>query len=295
MPNHVTHRVIVRGSPRDLAIFKDTFLALRSVTDVAGDVHMKRTFDFNILAPMPDMIRNAESSSVIEDGFIVLGVGAIPTVFGAQVSYREMVERYLSFAWVKAAGVTDLGGLKSLLLQRAPDCAAKAEKALKVYEAHGHISWYSWSIANWGTKWNAYDVEILEHTQEQLVFRFDTAWSPPMPIFDALAGHDAVKNLAIEITAFDEMWNFAFVGTISGGHYLGQLVEATDELYGAVFGPPPDVVICLNPVRPVSGRVSSPIVRAHVAPMMTVRRTTTKRRFSREPRRSPISGSPHRP
>lgn len=49
---------------------------------------------------------------------------------------------------------------------------------------------YEWCIANWGTKWNAYDVE-LDYNQEDYEdgeistakYKFDTAWSPPNPVF----------------------------------------------------------------------------------------------------------------
>ena len=38
---------------------------------------------------------------------------------------------------------------------------------------YGYDNWYNWSNANWGTKWNAYDVEHISDTEVQ----FDTAWS----------------------------------------------------------------------------------------------------------------------
>lgn len=241
MPNHVTHRVIVRGPAPDLTLFQDTFLALNTVTDPAGEAHAERTFDFNILVPMPALIRDSESSSAVSDGLIVLGRGDIPDMIGGAGSHEAAVQRYLTMPWVQKAGVTDFDGLRQLLLEHSPDCVEKAQLALRAYEAHGHTSWYSWSIENWGTKWNAYDVRIVEHTEERLVFCFDTAWSPPEPIFDALAERDEVKNLHLNITAFDEGWNFAYVATISNGHHLGQMVDATDALHEVVYGPPSDV------------------------------------------------------
>ena len=47
---------------------------------------------------------------------------------------------------------------------------------------YGFSSWYYWSIANWGTKWNAYETEFDE---EYLYFK--TAWDTPLPIFEKLA------------------------------------------------------------------------------------------------------------
>lgn len=47
-----------------------------------------------------------------------------------------------------------------------------------------HPKWYDWSIENWGTKWNAYEICA---TPDDI--RFDTAWSCPVPIVQALADH----------------------------------------------------------------------------------------------------------
>jgi hypothetical protein len=241
MPNHVTHRVVVRGPAPDLSLFKDTFLPLQTATDQAGDPHSpERVFDFNALVPMPEIIRDTESSSTVNDGLVVLGMPKIPDLFGHATSLTEAITKYLAMPWVEAAGVTDYEALKRLLLERSPDCVEKAQTAMRAYEAYGHISWYSWSIEKWGTKWNAYDVRIVEHAQDHLVFCFDTAWSPPVPIFHALATREEVTNLTFEITAFDEGWGFAYVGAISNGHHLGEIVEATPDLYKVVYDRPAD-------------------------------------------------------
>ena len=42
--------------------------------------------------------------------------------------------------------------------------------------------WYDWRVQNWDTKWDAYDVEILDDDPEQLEVGFNTAWSPPEAI-----------------------------------------------------------------------------------------------------------------
>ena len=45
--------------------------------------------------------------------------------------------------------------------------------------------WYNWRVANWGTKWDCYDLSIDEDEQE-LNLQFNTAWSPPEEICYAL-------------------------------------------------------------------------------------------------------------
>lgn len=56
------------------------------------------------------------------------------------------------------------------------------EEAAEV-AATGYTSWYDWSIANWGTKWNVNPSSVhLEDDDPQYIrILFDTAWSPPQP------------------------------------------------------------------------------------------------------------------
>ena len=46
--------------------------------------------------------------------------------------------------------------------------------------------WYDWRLANWDTKWDCYDVEILDDDIEQVELGFNTAWSPPEAICSAI-------------------------------------------------------------------------------------------------------------
>ena len=46
--------------------------------------------------------------------------------------------------------------------------------------------WYNWRVQNWDTKWDAYDVEVVDPDPENLEIEFNTAWSPPEAICNAL-------------------------------------------------------------------------------------------------------------
>ena len=46
--------------------------------------------------------------------------------------------------------------------------------------------WYHWNISNWGTKWDASNVDIAYSDESQIEITFDTAWSPPEPICNRL-------------------------------------------------------------------------------------------------------------
>jgi len=45
---------------------------------------------------------------------------------------------------------------------------------------------YDWHCENWGTKWNNYDYEEVEYHNNYLVVTFNTAWAPPVGVFEKL-------------------------------------------------------------------------------------------------------------
>lgn len=47
---------------------------------------------------------------------------------------------------------------------------------------YGYKSWYEWCVKNWGTKWNAYNINQYDN-----IIEFQTAWSPPHPIVERLS------------------------------------------------------------------------------------------------------------
>ena len=47
--------------------------------------------------------------------------------------------------------------------------------------------WYSWRLANWGTKWDCYDLSIDDSEMHNgFEVTFNTAWSPPEEICHAI-------------------------------------------------------------------------------------------------------------
>jgi hypothetical protein len=42
--------------------------------------------------------------------------------------------------------------------------------------------WYDWRLQNWDTKWDAYEVEVIDEDHDCVEIQFETAWSPPTAI-----------------------------------------------------------------------------------------------------------------
>lgn len=60
-----------------------------------------------------------------------------------------------------------------------------------------------WARGNWGTKWNAYDVERPDETHVQ----FDTAWSHPVPVLEALSQKFPDTELHVKYADEDTGYN----------------------------------------------------------------------------------------
>lgn len=237
MPNHVTNRITITGSRTARLAFKRAFLAEIREPRPDGSEALHAEFDFGRIVPMPDLIRQTESSSAVSMGLLLLGrVDVADAIFLPGKSLAEEIARHLALPQVRAAGVSDYAGLQSWIRAIDPACEEKARIAIAAQEQHGHSSWYSWSLANWGTKWNAYDFRLIAEDDDRLDLSFDTAWSPPEPIFAAIADRPECAGLEITIRSFDEGWLFAFSGVISRGRYLGETVAPTPEFYEQVYG-----------------------------------------------------------
>lgn len=67
---------------------------------------------------------------------------------------------------------------------------------------------YDWSVANWGTKWDA-SVHQFWMEPEHLCISFDTAWAPPIDFYNKIG------ELGYEVEAF-----YHEPGMCFAGHYL---------------------------------------------------------------------------
>ena len=59
-------------------------------------------------------------------------------------------------------------------------------------------NWYNFNVREWGTKWDARDVDLLEEHKTSLHYKFDTAWSPPNEVIAKLAEQNPNLNLSLE-------------------------------------------------------------------------------------------------
>ena len=53
-------------------------------------------------------------------------------------------------------------------------------------EKYGYSDWYSWSVNNWGCKWNCDAQDWTRDDDNTITFWFDSPWSPPITLYDKI-------------------------------------------------------------------------------------------------------------
>lgn len=127
--------------------------------------------DFNQIIPMPESL-NIECGSRTDRGLR---------------AYKDFVYVY-TFAGTEEKDLLNIPKEKEeIFLKARPDIKrdewelGRAE--FQNEQKYGAPTWYEWARQSWGTKWSAYNAEIVEDN----TIMFNTAWSRAMPVIQKLA------------------------------------------------------------------------------------------------------------
>jgi hypothetical protein len=106
-------------------------------------------------------------------------------------------------------------------------------QGVKNYIKYGHATWYSWSIENWGTKWNISDCDRLDDD----VFEFTTAWNGIPNIIKTMSQNFPNIEFLYEWSDENTGCNCG-IYTFKGGEESndsGKLVNESKEAYNLFF------------------------------------------------------------
>lgn len=231
MPNHVTTRCIVYGNAGAVQAFRRRMIVFVSA---GGSTPGHQAFDFNRIIPMPTILRDTDESSTARIGAALLNLrGSCPAPFETGGLYVTEIAGIRAAVSMPDAPISDVA---AALLKQNSIYEEQGLRRLQALTETGFTSWYPWSVRYWGTKWGAYQFDLV--SDDPLHFTFQTAWSFPTPVFEALAAE--FPSLTFDLCCFDEGWNFAGAGAFNPR--LDQpafaLCDATDELYQRVYGQP---------------------------------------------------------
>lgn len=96
----------------------------------------------------------------------------------------------------------------------------KGNLGVRERELYGNNNWYDWSVANWGTKWNAYGFDPNTDYSKEKELKFLTTWSAPHPVIAKLS--EMFPSVKLE-----HEWADEDIGMNCGRHvyYDGERIE----------------------------------------------------------------------
>lgn len=190
--------------------------------------------DFNDLIPMPQGIRDSESSSSSRSGFILILAAKSPlcktTLDGvAKLGEKEwlsLMDRVRKPLWGSA--LYQVSPLTDEIAHQAlasfggdADELAKGlrlgQLALDNAVAYGACDWYDWARKHWGTKWNAMDACASDGDARDKSVEFQTAWTHPFPVVAELSRRLPGENILVEWADEDEGGGNSGAYLIRGG------------------------------------------------------------------------------
>jgi hypothetical protein len=164
MTNTVHTTILVTGPKND----REELLAL---------VNGETAFDFNKVIPMPLELRLCVR--LLSESAIAKAVAEF-----AKDGHSYRLTRLLSCdEWAKANGIKTERQMFEYLLEIFPEALARGSQLLQ----NGEPSWQDWADNNWGTISSAYDLQELLHEDEFTIFEFNTYYTDPYPVLEALS------------------------------------------------------------------------------------------------------------
>ncbi len=109
-------------------------------------------------------------------------------------------------------------------------------QGVKNYRQYGYISWYEWSIENWGTKWNSSECEKVSES----VYDFQTAWSGVSGLIEKMSKAFPTVKILYKYSDEDTGHNCGVGEYLNGEVSFRKLEGGSKESYEMAFELRPD-------------------------------------------------------
>jgi len=91
-------------------------------------------------------------------------------------------------------------------------------------------NWYDWACKHWGTKWDicsSHDTDEIYSADddETYVFKFDTAWAPPIPVYEEM------ENQGFKLLARYVEYGAGYAGHYQNGQDFCTELKDGHEVY----------------------------------------------------------------
>lgn len=247
MPNHCSNTFYFTGNEDDIAELKKRVIVYRNPDDedYTGE---PIAFDFNGIVPMPESLNVSTCSTSACYALTLLKLPPDLLLTSSKVfRHLDHILQQLKQQEIDTTNLTVARFIQHLRdnPELQDNCQFDLQLGQQYYDNiqnHGSKDWYDWSVANWGTKWNAYACVIEQDEPTILSGCFETAWSPPEPVFRAIA--EQFPNVDITTRYLELGMYFAGSYYSDGGGGLFEEAEETDaiedfavEFFGCEFEP----------------------------------------------------------
>lgn len=199
MPNHIQNRLKVIGEENEV---QNLLNHIKGKKEDGSEIEI----DFNKIVPMPKGMDVEVHSGIKMWVEICTGQLDFAQLFSPPLSspsemfkngnYGSLASRIgASTAMDYLTGKRD-GNVKDF----TPEEFEMFVQCLKNYREYGSTSWYEWAKDNWGTKWNAYELNDERTTSDTIYFQ--TAWAPPIELMVKLSSE--FPKVEIQLDYADE-------------------------------------------------------------------------------------------
>ena len=228
MPNWIRNRLMV-----------GRVNAMQSIVEnhVREDENGNRNLDFNTIIKRPsDLDMTVGSRS--EDGTKIYLTMADPSVNFTDSPYKKLCETDLKKIHRKTGlqKPLSLDEYQKMIRKYEDEFLEVAELGKKACDnilKYGYANWYTWSIAKWGTKWNACGTEVSE---DKTTMEFETAWDPPIPAIVELSKQHPGVKMAL-VYSDEDIGNHVGYMLLTAGHidFQGTFPDQSEDAYKLAF------------------------------------------------------------
>ena len=103
------------------------------------------------------------------------------------------------------------------------------ERVARCKKMYGADDWYHWNCNKYGTKWDV-DASIVSQTPTQIIYQFDSAWSPPTAFIQSAS--NKIPNLHFSMEYEGEGGEYAGITEATGGDFSDQETEPKTKYCG---------------------------------------------------------------
>lgn len=208
MPNHIQNILYVESKTREEL---DSFLSTIKGED--------EVIDFNKIVPMPKEIRETESSTNVDNAL---------AYYLKMKNKEEEIKEFKRLCFFPIHFQDKIGKMSE---QEKADLLNVGERYYNIFKTYGYLNWYDWSLANWGTKWNAYESCMNEPTEKSVTIYFQTAWSSASMLVSILV--EKFPNLGFQYKFADEDRGYnCGIGQGNNGEFeFDYLEDGSDDAY----------------------------------------------------------------